>query len=245
LSYIISDDKFLIIRKQQLEYFLKLNHFSQEEQDKVKEIKQYYTKADILFFFLNYAHCNYTVELFSPVFYSNNTNNVCFCDEIKGVLCIPSVPVDLVLKSWRKEEVNEVIWLNTKNTNWQKKYGFGIQEDDMPLIQIDISLYSKEPVTYRKKSGQTGDRQLEYQLQRNFWRRENQLRKKMKSLCIMGIWSDSREREPSLQASALSRSFPSFILSARPCFRRARKNTYRCFPFLLRALTTQQPDSYL
>lgn len=81
MNYSISDNKFLIIRKQELDHFLKVNPFSQEEQNKVKEIKQYYTNA-------------------------------------------------------------------------------------------------KEPVTIIKKQGQTGHRRQEYQPQRNFWRRESQLRKK-------------------------------------------------------------------
>jgi len=146
-SPIISEKKILIIRRKELDRFLKINHFSQKEQDKVKDIKQFFTMADIIFFFLNSFYGDYTVELFLPVFKDYNNFEAADQWEKNDVaLCIVPVLERLKEFNWDWKKIDYIFSSPKKNASWQGKYGFGLQEGNMPIVELDINPYVNKPV---------------------------------------------------------------------------------------------------
>jgi len=147
LNSIISEKKFLIIRRKELNYFLEENHFSQKEQNNVKDIKNFFSKADIIFYFLNSFYGNYTVKLFLPIFYDNkNFEDANFCKEINGIPCIRPVPEKLIMTNWNWKKIDNIFFKVKKDASWQGKYGFGLQEDNMPIVELDLTPFIDEPV---------------------------------------------------------------------------------------------------
>jgi hypothetical protein len=135
----ITEKKFLIITSLELDNFMAINHFSKGDQERIKKIKQAFSGADIIFYFLNFSNGNYTLDSFMPIYNSNNFNKAPYYQYVDGVICIRPVIIDLVIKNWRRENVEEVIFPATRNAHWQGKYGFALQEDNMPIAELDIS----------------------------------------------------------------------------------------------------------
>jgi len=135
----ITENKFLVITSLELDNFMAVNHFSKEDQEKVKKIKQAFSSADLIFYFLNFSNGNYTLDSFMPIYNSNNFDEAPYYGSIDNVLCIRPVLIDLVIKRWSRENVEEVIFPATRNANWKGKYGFALQEDNMPIAELDIN----------------------------------------------------------------------------------------------------------
>jgi len=67
--------------------------------------------------------------------------------DIGGVICIiPSFRLKPV-ESWGRGEIERIARKTFFSANWTKVYGFGIRKDGMQVTQIDITPYTKEPVS--------------------------------------------------------------------------------------------------
>lgn len=139
LDSVITEKKFLIITSLELDNFMVNNHFPDEEQTKVKKIKQSFQTADIIFYFLNFSNGNFLLDSFMPIYNSNTFNQAPLVPSIDGVLCIRPGLIDLVIKNWRTEHVEMMLLPATRNAHWQGKYGFALQEDNMPIAELDIN----------------------------------------------------------------------------------------------------------
>jgi len=136
----IAEKKFLVITSLELDSFMAANHFSQEDQQRVKQIKQTFIKAYIIFYFLNFSNGNYSLDSFMPIYNdSKSFVKAPYCSSIDGILCIKPGFIDLVVINWDREYVEKVIFPAARNAHWQRKYGFALQEDNMPIAEIDIS----------------------------------------------------------------------------------------------------------
>jgi len=74
-----------------------------------------------------------------PMYDNDNFENAPDCKTIDGVLCITPCIIDLVITKWRTDDVEKFLIPATRSTHWQRKFGFALQEENMPNYEIDIS----------------------------------------------------------------------------------------------------------
>jgi hypothetical protein len=51
------------------------------------------------------------------------------------------------IKNWNRNEIESIVRKAFFSANWTREYGFGLQEDGMPIMQIDIAPYAEEPIS--------------------------------------------------------------------------------------------------
>ncbi|MDR1506944.1 MAG: hypothetical protein LBI67_07550 [Treponema sp.] len=143
----IVEKKFLIITSAELDDFMTVNHFSDEDRSRIKCIKQTYTESCLILYFLNFSNGNYSLDSFMPIYNDNRRfNKAPDIRSIDGILCLRPSLVELVVHNWRREQVEDVIVLASRSAHWQGDFGFGLQEDGMPVAELDISPYVGVPV---------------------------------------------------------------------------------------------------
>ena len=139
--------KFLIVTSAELDAFMAVNYFSDEDRDRVKHIKQTYAGSCLILYFLNFSNGNYFLDSFMPIYNDNKRfNRAPETRPVDGVLCLRPSLIELVLNNWRREHVEEVIFLASRSAHWQGDFGFGLQEDEMPVAELDIGPYVGVPV---------------------------------------------------------------------------------------------------
>jgi hypothetical protein len=144
----IEKKKFLIITSNELDSFMKVNHFSSEDQEKIREAKRNYFDASLILYFLNFQNGLYSLDSFFPIYNDEEKfNNAPGIRVINRAICIKPIIIELRVKSWRREQVEEIICIAVRNAHWQGDFGFVLQEDGMPVGEIDISPASGVPVT--------------------------------------------------------------------------------------------------
>jgi hypothetical protein len=143
----ITKKKFLIITSIELDDFMAVNHFSDEDQNRVKQIKQAYAGSCLILYFLNFSKGNYFLDSFMPIYNDNRRfNKAPDIRTLDGILCLRPSLAELVLNNWRREHVEGIIVLASRSAHWQGDFGFGLQEDEMPVAELDISPYVGVPV---------------------------------------------------------------------------------------------------
>jgi hypothetical protein len=143
----MSKKKFLIITSVELDAFMAENHFSDKDQDRIKQIKQTYAGSCLILYFLNFSKGNYSLDSFIPIYNDSRVfNKAPDIPAIDGIICLRPSIQELKLTNWRREQVEEVVFLASRNAHWQGEFGFGLQEDKMPIAELDISPYVGVPV---------------------------------------------------------------------------------------------------
>ena len=145
---ILQNKIFLLITSVELDAFMQINHFSDEDQKRIKKIKQEFAEANIIFYFLNKNEGRYGLDSFMPI-YNNEEGfeNAPYIRDIDTVLCIKPLIIELVIKRWSRDDVENIIIPASRNAHWQGEYGFGLQEDGMKTAEINISPSAGVPVT--------------------------------------------------------------------------------------------------
>jgi hypothetical protein len=139
---------FLLITSVELDAFMEINHFSDEDRERIKKIKQDFLEAWVIFYFLNKTNGKYDVDSFMPIYNGEKAFNTApNTRDVDGVLCLKPLLVDLMIKSWRRDDVENIVIPASRNANWQREYGFGLQEDGMVMAKMDISPSIGVPVT--------------------------------------------------------------------------------------------------
>jgi len=146
IHYNITAGKFLIITPLEVDDFMVTNRFINEDQESVKKIKKEYNDADIIFYFLNLSKSNYHLVSFMPIYYENTFYGAPLPNDINGVICNKPIKINIAVKNWRREHVEKIIYPATRSAYWQGKFGFGLQEDNMPIAELDISPAIGKPV---------------------------------------------------------------------------------------------------
>jgi len=148
LSSTIEKGKFLIITSLELDSFMLENEFSDKTKKQIESIRKKFAGTDIILFFLNYTNQHYELDSFMPI-YNSRENFAKFkaVRDIDGAKCLNPVIFPKPIKGWNRGEIESLVRKAFSSANWARDYGFGIQEDGMPVMQIDIAPYAKEPIS--------------------------------------------------------------------------------------------------
>jgi len=141
---------FVLLTSAELDPFMQINHFSDEDQGWIKEAKDKFSKASIIFYFLNEKYGRFSLDSFLPIYNTQTEfNNAPDNKKIGTALCIDPLMLELAVKSWRREKYVEYVkdWVFDNPNNWQGDYGFGLQEDGNMAAEMDISPDAGVPVT--------------------------------------------------------------------------------------------------
>jgi hypothetical protein len=139
---------FLLITSAELNAFMQINHFSDEDQDRVKKSKQEFSEACIIFYFLNKSEGRYSLDSFMPIYNTEKEfYDAPYINSIDTVLCFKPLFIELAIKSWRRDDVENVLFPILRNAHWQGDYGFGLQEDGKMTGEMSISPTAGVPVT--------------------------------------------------------------------------------------------------
>jgi hypothetical protein len=125
-----------------------INHFSEKDKSAIKKIEQEYVNACLVLYLLNFFHGNFTLNSFVPI-YNNEPDflQVPKIESIDGVSCIMPFYIKMATNTWNMAQVEQVIYPASRGASWQRDYGFGIQEDGMPVAEMNITPYVSTPVT--------------------------------------------------------------------------------------------------
>jgi len=148
LNSTIEKGKFLIITSLELDSFMLENEFSERTKKQITGICKKFNSTSIILFFLNYTNQCYMLDCFMPI-YNDRANFVKFHSEwdIDGVVCLSPIILPEPIKNWNRAKIESIVRRAFFSANWTREYGFGIQEDGMPITQIDIVPYAKEPIS--------------------------------------------------------------------------------------------------
>jgi hypothetical protein len=140
--------KILIITSIEIDSFMLENDFSETTKQKIICIKKMYSNANLVLFFLNYSNHDYILDCFMPI-YNNQTNfeNLPIEKNTERVMLLTPILLSKPLKTWSRNEIEAIARKAFRKANWQKEYGFGVQEDGMTITQIDIAPYANEPIS--------------------------------------------------------------------------------------------------
>jgi len=146
---VIRKEKFVLITSVELDQFMQINHFSDEDQGWIKEAKDKFSKASIILYFLNRNYNGYYLDSFLPIYNTQiELNNAPNIRKIGTALCIIPIILELAVRSWHRDDVeHHVIDWRFNKDNWQGEYGFGLQEDGNMAAEMDINPSAGVPVT--------------------------------------------------------------------------------------------------
>jgi len=134
----IEKNKFLIITPSELDSFMLVNEFSEKTINQITSICKKFKDAYAILFFLNKINRNYSLDCFIPL-----CNNRAVFDkfrtiqEIDGAICCP-IMLSKPLINLNKNEIEAIFNKAINKGGWMQEYGFGIQKDNMSLVQIDM-----------------------------------------------------------------------------------------------------------
>ncbi|GHV76480.1 hypothetical protein AGMMS49942_13010 [Spirochaetia bacterium] len=145
----IEKGKLLIITSLELNSFMLANELTDETQGQINEVRKRFKSAGIILFFLNYNNQRYTLDCFLPIFNSQSDFAKFKIGPGKegGPLLIFPILLEKSVEKLIRNEIEAIVNKVFRFANWSKEYGFGVQEDGMPVTQIDIAPYAQEPIS--------------------------------------------------------------------------------------------------
>jgi hypothetical protein len=144
----IKKGEFLILTSAELDSFMLENEFSEKTKKQILKICKEFNWSDVLLFFLNYTRHNYTLDCFMPI-YNDETSlpEDKAIRDINNAVCLPPQKLKKQVIDLNRNEIEAIKRKAYSSANWTEEYGFGIQEDGMPTIRMDIAPYAKKPIT--------------------------------------------------------------------------------------------------
>jgi hypothetical protein len=139
--------KLLIVTSAEIDSFMLVNQLSANEKMQINAVRKQVKGACIILFFFNYNNRQYILDSFLPIYNNQEDYDKYPVLPIERVLPITPLMLPRPLKSWGQGEIEAIVWYVFHTANWAKEYGFGVQEDNMPITQIDITPYAGKPIS--------------------------------------------------------------------------------------------------
>jgi hypothetical protein len=139
--------KLLIVTLAEIDSFMLVNEFSENVKKQIRAIRKKVSRANIILFFLNYNNRQYILDSFLPIYNRQEDYDHDPVVSIERVLHLTPLKRSKPIEFLGKDEIEAIARYIFYNAHWAKEYGFGLQEDNMPIAQIDITPYADKPIS--------------------------------------------------------------------------------------------------